>query len=403
MEPKIIKNETEYHEMLKTVEQLIDIDPDPGTSEAERMDVLSLLVEKYENEHFVFQKPTPIEAILFRMQEQGLKQRDLEPYIGSKSKVSEVLSGKRPLSLSMVRALNKGLGLPAEVLLQEADISKTAENKIEWQRFPLREMIKRGWLKATTDDIKSNAKGLMRNFSKSLGEDWFDSDGVFCRTSFHQRVGREMDKYALLAWTARVKMRAQADKDLKKYLEGTVTLDFMKEVAHLSCSDKGPLLALEFLKANGIALIIEPQLPKTQLDGGAMLSNEGNPIIGMTLRYDRLDNFWYTLMHELAHVAKHLTSPEDIYIDDLVATFEVDIKELEADKLAREVFIPRKLWRRSDAFQQRTPEAIKAFAMGLGIHYSIVAGRIRYELNNYKMLYQLIGNKEVRKLFKEMF
>ena len=121
------KNENEYKKTLKTVEQLITLDPIPGTPEAERLDVLSLLVEKYENKHFAFEKLSAVEAILFRMQEQGLKQRDLEPYIGSKSKVSEVLSGKRSLSLSMIRALNTALGIPAEILLQKSDHNKDKE------------------------------------------------------------------------------------------------------------------------------------------------------------------------------------------------------------------------------------------------------------------------------------
>jgi antitoxin component HigA of HigAB toxin-antitoxin module len=95
------------------------MEAEPGPAEEDELQLFSLLVEIYEEEHYPVSMPDPIQAIKFAMAQQGLTRKDLEPYIGSPSKVSEVLNGKRPLSLSMVRALEKGLGIPAEVLLQE--------------------------------------------------------------------------------------------------------------------------------------------------------------------------------------------------------------------------------------------------------------------------------------------
>ena len=119
MKPKIIKTEAEYEEALAEVERLIALDPEPGTPEGDSLELLSTLVETYEIERFPFDKPDPIDAILFRMEQQGLIQRDLVPYMGSKSKVSEVLARKRTLTLRMVRALSEGLGIPAEILIHE--------------------------------------------------------------------------------------------------------------------------------------------------------------------------------------------------------------------------------------------------------------------------------------------
>jgi HTH-type transcriptional regulator/antitoxin HigA len=113
---KIIKSEKEYKSALAEISALIDRDPDPGTQEADQLELLTLLVENYESATFPKRMPEPIEAIRFRMEQQNLKQRDLVPYIGSSSKVSEVLSGKRPLTLSMMRALHSHLGIPASVL-----------------------------------------------------------------------------------------------------------------------------------------------------------------------------------------------------------------------------------------------------------------------------------------------
>src|SRR4030042_1420999 len=134
---KVIKNETEYEETLSVLEGLLDIDPAQGMPENEELELLTLLVEDYESRKYQFVPPAPIEAIKFRMEQQKLNPRDLIPYIGSRSKVSEVLSGKRPLTLSMIRALSSGLGIPANVLIQEQN-----QDDIDWDRFPIKQMIR---------------------------------------------------------------------------------------------------------------------------------------------------------------------------------------------------------------------------------------------------------------------
>ena len=115
MKPKVIKTERDYQAALAHVEALMD---KPAADEAE-LELWSLLVEKYEEEHFPVAAPDPIEAIRFRMEQAGLTPADLQLFMQSKSKVSEVMNRKRPLSLSMIRALHRGLQIPAEVLVQE--------------------------------------------------------------------------------------------------------------------------------------------------------------------------------------------------------------------------------------------------------------------------------------------
>src|SRR5437763_6688795 len=121
---KGIKDQESYELALAEISNLMDSDPQPGTPDADRLELLILLVQDYETKNFPIEIPDPIEAIRFRMEQQNLSQRDLVPYIGSRSKVSEVLSGKRPLSLSMIRALHTKLGIPAKVILQEQDLTK---------------------------------------------------------------------------------------------------------------------------------------------------------------------------------------------------------------------------------------------------------------------------------------
>lgn len=116
MEIKPIKNEVDYQAALKEIESLFDSAPD--TPEGDRLEVLTTLVEVYEERHYSIPMPDPIEAILYHMESRGLARRDLEPYIGSRARVSEVLNRKRPLTMEMIRNLHKGLGIPAEVLIQ---------------------------------------------------------------------------------------------------------------------------------------------------------------------------------------------------------------------------------------------------------------------------------------------
>ena len=124
MDIKPIKTEADYQAALEEIEGLFDAAPD--TPEGDRLEVLVTLVEAYEEKHYSIPKPDPIEAILYHMESRGLTRRDLQPYIGSRARVSEVLNRKRPLTMEMIRNLHKGLGIPAEVLIQPYHTFKDA-------------------------------------------------------------------------------------------------------------------------------------------------------------------------------------------------------------------------------------------------------------------------------------
>jgi len=116
MKPKIIKTEADYQATLARIERIFDAKP--GTAKGDVLELLLLLVETYEDKKYPIDPPDPIAALRFRMEQGGLKPKGLISYIGSKSKVSEVLSGRRPVSLTMIRNLVTGLGLPAEVAIR---------------------------------------------------------------------------------------------------------------------------------------------------------------------------------------------------------------------------------------------------------------------------------------------
>ncbi len=113
-----IRTEKDYDDALDRVDALMELDPKPGTKESDELEILVIIIENYEEKKWHISEPDPIEAIKIRMQDMQLKQKDLVPYIGNKSKVSEVLNRKVGLSLSMIYNLAKGLHLPLEVLIQ---------------------------------------------------------------------------------------------------------------------------------------------------------------------------------------------------------------------------------------------------------------------------------------------
>ena len=127
MEINIIRNNSDCNISIEELECLMDLHPTLGTKESYRIKILSLLIRQYEKEHHSFGIPDPITAIEFIMDQRDLSRKNLKPYIGSQSKVSEVLSGKRPLSLRIMRALHEGLGIPADILLQKPKASITKE------------------------------------------------------------------------------------------------------------------------------------------------------------------------------------------------------------------------------------------------------------------------------------
>ena len=402
MEPKVIKSEAEYRAYLKEVERLVLLDPSPDSEEGQRLELFALLVEAYEKGRFHFENPDPIEAIEFRMNEQGLRQVDLVPYFGSRSRVSEVLARKRPLTVQMIRDVSAGLGIPAEILVSSAERSQEEEAfELDWQKFPAKEMKRQGYFVDLTSETRRSLVDLARDFyTRVIPEP--GSEVMLTRQSLRGDAVNPRAKYGLMAWKARVldlarKRRAAAD--FPTYVPGSLNLEFLSQVARLSWHPNGIKLACELVEGIGIPAVIEPRLSGTQLDGAAILDRDGSPVVALTLRFDRIDSFWFTLLHELVHIMKHLRQPGDAFLDRLEDVEATETLEIEANRIARDVLIPRAVWRRSELASAPTKDRILRLAKELNIHPAIVAGRVRRETGNYTIYGDLIGSQQVRRQF----
>ncbi|RJR28107.1 ImmA/IrrE family metallo-endopeptidase [Candidatus Microgenomates bacterium] len=393
---KVIKNDQEYQEALKLVDELMDKNPQLNTPDAEKLELLTTLVQNYEESVFSEKLPDPIDALLFRMEQQGLTPDDLVTYIGSRSKVSEILSRKRTLSLNMIKALQDGLGIPAKVLLNQ---QKNTEIKgFNFDNFPVKEMIKRGYLQVI--EGVENAENQLETFFASINGNQ-DVFALLNKTSYI-RSPRPMNQHALLAWVAKVVNNADNQNNKTIFKEGSLTQDFLKRIIDVSDEDQAIYTAIEMLKTIGICVVVEPHMPQTYLDGAAIMIKGKNPIVGMTVRHDRLDNFWFTLLHELAHISLHYGKGTSLFYDDVESVDRHDPREKEADDFAIETMIPEKSWNKSPASILPSVEAAKKLAEELSIHPAVVAGRMRYRNKYFTYLNSIIGQGEVRTLFPDV-
>lgn len=410
MEPKIIKTEADYRLYLSEVERLALADPPLDSSTGARLELLSLLVEEYEKVRFRFDTPSPIEAIQFRMHEQGLRQADLVPYFGSRSRVSEVLAGKRPLTVQMIREISMGLGISADVLVADSNppisepILDAVDAEVDWSRFPGKEMERHGYFNEVPKSNTRKLSELARDFVTSILPPGNRSP-ILARQGLRGDAVNPKSRYGLLAWKARVldvARKRKASQRLPIYQLEAIDAAFLTQVVHLSWHQNGMRLACELIEGKGIPVVIEPHLAGTQLDGAAFLDQDGAPVIGLTLRFDRIDYFWFTLFHELAHVMKHLSNPGDAFLDRLEDSDATETLEIEANRIARDALISRAAWRRSEIVSAPSRERIIQFAKEQMIHPAIVAGRVRRESGNFRVFGDLLGTNEVRNQFHEV-
>lgn len=323
----------------------------------------------------------------------GLKEQQIQRY-----EAEEYASANLRRLADVARALGLNINEVAEFRATSQEPLGDKNDNLAWDQFPVREMYRRNWFEGfpgSLDEAVANAEELVKEFVKgSLDKP------VQSAARQHVRSGGDVNWCALIAWQCRVIALAKKQSLKNKYNQKTITEEWLIKLTHLSRIDDWEKEVIKYLQDAGIRLVIEFHLSNTYLDGAAFLLSDGSPVIGMTLRYDRLDNFWFVLFHELIHIIKHLHKGDiESIFDDLDAKAEGI--EQEADEQAGEILVPEDRWNIALARYLRTKDSIINFSNELGIHPAIVAGKIRREANNYMILTDMVGQGEVRKLFPD--
>ncbi|MFO1017619.1 MAG: hypothetical protein U1E03_08490 [Hyphomonadaceae bacterium] len=381
MAVKVIRDDIGYAEAIRRLEELADADV--GTPAGDEADVLSTLIDLYEKQNEAIEKPTALEAIKFRMEQLDLKPRDLVPDIGSRSRVSEVLSGQRPLTIDMIRSLHERWGIPLASLINVENFERVAKPQ------PAKAVLKR-----------LESLGMMK-----MSDDFYDFRSKICgdafQAAYRRRTTSTADPVALDAWCvaaiARSFERCDRFSSLSFSRQGD---DFLRELAKCSARSNGALAARDVLAGIGICFVILPHMPGTHLDGAAMIRKDGVPVVALTLRHDRIDNFWFTLLHECSHILlDHVSKDQEAILDDLEIASSDDI-ETEADQHALDALVPPRLWQQLGANEYTSTTEIFDVAHEAGVHPAIVAGMWRKAQNNYRKFSGLLGHGTLKKLFE---
>ena len=325
----------------------------------------------------------------------GLSQKDLAWRLGVKEQQVQRYEAERYNTISLKNyakiASLLGVELKANIakLTEFSGLDQIIENV---SKPDLRKILKHGrengWFSENADEQELRSFIAENRIS-------FGSPSLL-RTGLNVRDHTE--DILLHAWRARISMRARTIIEKCKPRFSPQNILWLIDIVKLSVFDNGPLRARSLLLEHGIILVVEPQIQGLAIDGAAFLEG-GIPVIGMTIRKDTIDNFWFTLLHETAHAILHYRTGLAVGFFDQLDAASIDEQESEADAFASNLLIPEELWRRSSARIARSPSVIENFAAELGINPAIVFGRIRRERNDYSIFAQKIGSKSVRKQF----
>jgi HTH-type transcriptional regulator/antitoxin HigA len=328
----------------------------------------------------------------------GMSQRDLAVFVGVAEQQIQRYEAERYRSASLERLSEIAAAL-------DITVRESAQLRLEppaetgpdsaWS-FPITEMYKRGYFEdfgGSAAQARKQAHELIPIFFRQAAFDWTP-------TALHRRSVRtsaNVQQAALAAWEARVTVLAERRPSQVPFDRDRLTEAWLQALVGLSTADNGPHAAIAHLGEAGVTMVVEPHLPGTLLDGAALRTASDLYVVALTVRHDRLDNFWFTLLHEVAHLALHVGTDRFRAIFDETESADLSVVETEADAFAYEALIPAERWRTCVSRFTRSEKSVRADAAKLGISPAIVAGRIRREANDYTLLAGLVGSGQVRK------
>lgn len=328
----------------------------------------------------------------------GMSQRDLAVFVGVAEQQIQRYEAERYRSASLERLSEIAAALDIDVreraqLRTEPPTDNGPESP--WA-FPVTEMFKRGYFEdfeGSAAQARKQAADLIPAFFRQAAFNW--TPVALHRRSV--RVGGNVQQAALAAWEARVTVLAERRPATATFDQAALGGAWLAELVSLSARDDGPQAAVEHLRKVGVTTVVEPHLPGTLLDGAALRTASNHHVVALTLRHDRLDNFWFTLLHEVAHLALHVGSDRLWAIFDETENAPNSPIEEAADQFAYDALIPSERWRTCVSRFTQSEKAVRADAAKLGVHPAIVAGRIRREAGDYTLLPNLVGSGQVRR------
>ena len=268
-----------------------------------------------------------------------------------------------------------------------ADTKEIYEKYIEFSKIikqiPKKELVKKGWLKDTEDTslLVPLFQSIRSNTSKTL---------------FRKNSTANEALYAL--WLSRVTNIAQ-----NRYFTNQVpkfkgiTKENLRECAKLSINENSIIDLPNYLANYGIILIYEESMTGMKLDGAVFKLVSGNPVIGISFRFPRLDSFWFTLLHELSHIVLHYPQLDTPIFDDMETSSD-ELIEKQANRLAKNSFVERSIWRSCEPKYISSDKSVYKFSEEIGIHPAIVAGMLRHEKDSYTIFNKIINKTNTRKL-----
>lgn len=322
----------------------------------------------------------------------GLKEQQIQRYEKDLYKTA---------NLKRLSLIAQGLSLKFEGSIEVESEESTGPQflfGIPIGEFPYNEAAKKGWLargpsgKRVSSEEKQSA--ILRYFAEApamAGE-------VLHRKSDGPMVAQR--RAAILMWQAKVLMQAE----LKAHRFPPfvpLSSDAISQLVKFSALTDGPLRAIELLERHGIIVVFEDYLARTKLDGAALAIGHRQAVIAMSLRHDRLDNFWFVLLHELGHLMRHWRKVSQFgIIDEDVGSESTELFEREADEFARTAIVPDETWKNSLVRYASDPDSVVKFAARVDVHPALIAGKIRFE-RGYNLFSTLIGHGEVKKMMSE--
>jgi HTH-type transcriptional regulator/antitoxin HigA len=332
----------------------------------------------------------------------GWSQKQLARNLGQREQAIQRYEAEKYRSISLAGLLRVASALGVRL---SADLSATLRDAWtpSYEISPaealkiLKHARSHGWLENDAESDENAIGQLKRYIAEHVGEYGTPS---LLRTGLN--VEDHSEDWTLLSWKAQVTRCAKIIIRNERPRYRPLNMSWLMTLVRLSSMEDGPARAQGLLLEHGIVLVAEPYISGMKVDGAAFLVGDV-PVIGVTLLRDSLDNFWFTLLHEVAHVILHYrTGLASGFFDD-VETSHVDEFEDEANRFSSNILIPEELWSRSPARIAKTAEPIERLARQLGISAAIIFGRIRMERKNFAIFSDRIGRGMVRKQFIQQY